>query len=152
MSQQLSDSEILSFRIGLSGTYWDRKPEFSVLVNDEEMARGSIVGLPDEVQYINFTYSFKENSINKLQIRLLNKSGEDVIQSEHREILKDMLLNIESIEVDDIDLGQLIWSHSVFIANDSDLPKLNNCVNLGWNGTYVLEFVSPFYLWLLENM
>ena len=153
MSQRQPDAEKLSFRIGLSGNYWDRKPEFIVLVNDVELAKGFINGPSGQVQYVDFTYEFEENSSNKLQIRLNNKSDTDVVQNDDcTEILNDMLLNVESIEVDEIDLGQLLWSHSQFIPDDTSLPTLKNCVNLGWKGTYVLEFTSSFYLWLLESM
>lgn len=153
MSQRPPDTETLSFRIGLSGTYWDKKPEFSVLVNDVEMASGSINGPSGQIQYVGFTYEFDQNSNNKLQIRLNNKSDLDVIQNDDcTEIVKDMLLNVESIEVDEINLSQLLWSHSKFVPDDSSLPTLKKCVNIGWNGTYVLEFTSSFYLWLLENM
>jgi hypothetical protein len=153
MSQLLLDTETLSFRIGLSGTYWNKKPEFSVLINDVELASGSINGPSGQIQYVEFTYEFKENSNNKLQIRLNNKADSDVIQNDDcTEILKDMLLNVESIEVDEINLSQLVWSQSKFIPDDTSRPTLKKCVNLGWNGTYVLEFTSSFYLWLLENM
>jgi len=151
MSQQLL--ETVSFRIGLSGTYWDKKPKFIVLLNDEKMANGSIDGPSGQVQYVTFTHTIEENSENKLQIRLINKSDSDVVQNKDcTEILKDMLLNIESIEVDNIDLGNLLWTHSEFIPNNTSRATLKKCVNLGWNGTYVLKFTSPFYLWLLENM
>jgi hypothetical protein len=153
MSQLLLDTETLSFRIGLSGTYWNKKPEFSVLVNDVELASGSIIGPSGQIQYVEFNHEFKENSNNKLQIRLNNKVDSDVIQNDDcTEIVKDMLLNVESIEVDEINLSQLVWSQSKFIPDNTSRPTLKKCVNLGWNGTYTLEFTSPFYLWLLENI
>jgi hypothetical protein len=153
MSQQQPEIETLSFRIGLSGTYWSKKPEFAVLVNDKNMAWGLIDAPVDQVQYVNFTEKFEENSINKLQIRLNNKTDQDTVQDEEcTEILKDMLLNIKSIEIDNIDLGELVWSASQFIADDPVRPTLKNCINLGWNGAYTLTFASPFYLWLLENI
>jgi len=69
-----------------------------------------------------------------------------------------MLLNIKSLEVDDIDLGSLIWSHSVYRPdithefNGVTVTELTNCVNLGWNGTWEFAFTTPFYIWLLENL
>jgi len=69
-----------------------------------------------------------------------------------------MLLNIASIEVEDIGLGTLLWSRSVYKLdhpqkfNNSVVTELTDCVNLGWNGTYQLEFKTPFYSWLLENI
>ena len=68
-----------------------------------------------------------------------------------------MLLNIKDIEIDSISLGQLVWSGEYLIDepqeyNGTTITKLDHCVNLGWNGTYVLNFSSPFYIWLLESL
>jgi hypothetical protein len=74
-------------------------------------------------------------------------------------------LNIDSIEIDEIDLGSLLWTASKYYPNypvvyktkmqseGVNLPELvDNCVNLGWNGKWTLPFQSPFYIWLLENI
>ena len=69
-----------------------------------------------------------------------------------------MLLNIESIEIDDIDIGHLRYTASKYelvkkqVFNGAIVSELKSCVNLGFNGTYVMQFDSPFYLWLLENL
>ena len=142
--------ETLSFKISLNGTFWDKLPEYSIWLNDEFISSGTA---NEELQFIEFTHSIAEGTQNKLIIKLLNKEDGDTVESEDKSnIIKDMLLNIDSISIDDIELGQLMWSLSKFIADDPNRPTLKNCVNLGWNGSYVLEFTSPFYLWLLENM
>ena len=145
--------ETLTFRIGVSGSYWDKKPAYAICVDGVLQASAIIAGLTGAVEYIEFTLPLAEDTEHLLEIKLLNKIDDDVVQSKDKtEILKDMLLNIESVEIDDIDLGNLIWSNSEFVAADSSRPTLKNCVNLGWNGSYQLKFDSPFYLWLLENM
>lgn len=155
MSQQ-PNKETLSFKIGLSGSYWDKKPQYSILVNDSKMASGMISEASDTVEYIDFTCDLEEDKNHKIIIRLENKTNKDTIKNpdvgEPYVIEKDMLLNIHSIEIDDIDLGNLVWSNSKFVADDENRPTLEKCINLGWNGSYVLEFSCPFYLWLLENM
>ena len=88
---------------------------------------------------------------------LENKTDLDTTKDAQGNIVNDILLNIEKIEIDDIDLGNLIWQ-SEFIPDvpreyqGQTVTKLQGCVNLGWNGTYILKFTSPFYLWLLENL
>jgi hypothetical protein len=80
-------------------------------------------------------------------------------------IIQDLLLNIDTIEIDQIELGPLKWSLSeyypeyperyksdVFRKGETLPESVNNCVNLGWNGTWKLPFTSPFYIWLLENI
>lgn len=143
--------ETLKFKIGLSGTFWDKVPQFSILIDDKTY----ISGFADskDTKYFEFTDDLEEDKIFTLKIRLENKSDFDTVESENKtEILKDLLLNIDHIEIDEIDIADLKWSLSEFIADDSLRPTLKNCVNLGWNGTYELKFTTPFYLWLLENI
>ena len=143
--------ETLKFKIGLSGTFWDKKPEYAVLLNDQAISSGAIQDTA--IEYVEFTADVEESTNNKLIVRLLNKTPADTIENEDKSaIVKDLLLNIESIEIDDINLGPLLWSASKFIPDNTQFPEMKECVNLGWNGSYVIEFDSPFYLWLLENM
>jgi hypothetical protein len=143
--------ETLKFRIGLSGTFWDKVPLFSIAINDTIYVSGLINST--ETKYYEFTTDLEEDAEFILKIRLENKTDSDTVQNENKtEILKDMLLNIDQIEIDDIDLADLKWTHSEFIADDTTRPTLKKCVNLGWNGSYELKFRTPFYLWLLESM
>lgn len=143
--------ETLKFKIGLSGTFWNKHPAYSILINNQIVADGSITG--EEVQYVEFSADVSDSSDNSLTIRLENKDSTDTVQNEDKTaIVKDMLLNIDSIEIDEISLGTLLWSASTYTPDDSQFPETKNCVNLGWNGSYTIKFNSPFYLWLLENM
>lgn len=144
--------ETLHFKIGLSGTYWDKKPQYSILFNDQIITTQAITAASNEVFYVEFGQDVAAGAA-KLQIRLENKADTDTVQSDDKStIVKDMLLNIQSIEIDEIDLGPLLWTVSNFIGDDQNRPVLQNCVNLGWNGTWTLPFESPFYIWLLENI
>ena len=153
MNQLLRNSETLKFRIGVSGSYWDKKPAYSVSVDGVEQVSDVITADAGVVEYAEFTLAVMEDSPHLLEIKLLNKTDDDVVQSQDQtEIVKDMLLNIESISIDDIELGQIKWDESEFVATDPARPTLKACLNLGWNGSYRLKFSSPFYLWLLEKM
>ena len=153
MSQILPELENLKFKIGLSGTYWDKKPQYSVWVNDSKYAGGQITLPSDQIFYVEFQVDCVEESENFLKIKLENKEDSDTVQNlEKTVILKDLLLNIHSIEIDDVALDYLMWSKSQFLPDDTTRPLLDHCVNLGWNGTYTFKFTSPFYLWLLESL
>ena len=153
MSQPRRDTETLSFRVGLSGTYWDRKPAYSIIIDGVEQVSAIIAADSGVVEYAEFTVAVTEDEEHLLEIKLLNKTDDDTVQSaDKNEIVKDMLLNIESISIDDIELGQIKWDQSEFVPVDPARPTLIKCVNLGWNGSYQLKFNSPFYLWLLEKM
>ena len=143
------EKEQLNFKITLSGTYWDKTPEFVILLDSDEMHRGKITEVSDTPQVISFDAELTEDERHSLVIRLVNKQDSDTVQNADKtEIVSDMLLNIEKVELDGISLGTLKWSHSKYIANNTEY---SNMVNLGWNGDWVLEFDSPFYIWLLEN-
>jgi hypothetical protein len=135
------------------------------LINDTPISSGTIQGACDQVEYIEFDYDFEvadDSNSQKLQIRLENKEDSDVVKDNYEtpdfKIIKDMLLNIISVEIDGIELGNLIWSHSRFsldrpiVLNNEVKKELLKCTNLGMNGTYILEFSVPFYIWLLENL
>ena len=140
--------ETLSFKIGLSGTFFNNVPAYSILVNGIKQTSGKVSA---ETEIIEFSADIEDDQEHILEIRLENKTNRDTV-TENGEIVKDTLLNIDSIAIDDIELGELKWSMSEFVADDPSRPTLLRCVNLGWNGSYRLKFTSPFYLWLLENM
>ncbi len=141
--------EKLHFKIGVSGSYWKKLPQFKICINESEIVN-SVANA--DIQYFEFDTEVVQDQTFTLDIWLLNKTDSDTVLDSNNTIIKDMLLNIESIEVDGIDLEFLKWSESKFIPQDSTRPVLKNCVNLGWNGFYRLSISSPFYLWLLEKM
>jgi hypothetical protein len=146
--------ENLNFEIVLSGTYWDKKPQFSVWLDDHVVVQSEIVE-SNIRQSIKFEREVDEGS-HQLKIRLENKTSQDTVLV-NSEMIKDMLLNIDDIIIDDISLGQLLWDaeyhlDSPQLYNGNTITRLDHCVNLGWNGTYVLKFSSPYYIWLLAKL
>jgi len=145
--------ENLKFDISLTGTYWDRKPQFSVWLDDHVVIQSEVSSASE--QLVSFERRIDEGN-HELKIRLENKTNSDTV-IENGEIVKDMLLNIDDITIDDISLGNLLWSAEYVldkpqIYKGQTIDHLDGCVNLGWNGTYVLKFSSPFYIWLLEKL
>lgn len=156
MNRTQPELERIHFKIGLSGTYWDKKPQYEILINDKKFFDGIIQSPQEVTDFFEFSVELEEDKTHYLQIRLVNKSDSDVVKDRNDKdnfnIIKDMLLNIDSIQIEDIDISHLMWTESKFVGDDPERPVLKNCVNLGWNGTYILEFTTPFYLWLLEKM
>ena len=145
--------EKLSFVVTLSGTFWDRRPQFSIWLDDHAVIQSEIVS--EALQPVIFEHTIDEGP-HTLKIRLENKTTADTV-IENGEVVKDMLLNIIDITIDDISLGNLLWSAEYVlddkqIYNGKEIDHLDGCVNLGWNGTYTLRFSSPFYIWLLEKL
>ena len=147
------NEEKLTFAIALSGTYWDRKPQFSIWLDDHVIAQSEIASPAQQI--LNFERTIDEGE-HTLKIRLENKTVNDTIV-ENNQVIKDTLLNIDDIVIDDISLGNLLWSAEYVLDHPQEykgqtIDHLDGCVNLGWNGTYVLKFSSPFYIWLLEKL
>ena len=145
--------ENLSFQISLTGTFWDRRPQFSVWLDDHVVTQSEIASSAEQI--VAFERRVDEGP-HELKIRLENKADADTV-IENGEVVKDMLLNIDDITIDDISLGNLLWSAKYIldrkrIYNGQEIDHLDGCVNLGWNGTYTLKFTSPFYIWLLEKL
>ena len=147
------NEEKLSFVVTVSGTFWDRRPQFSIWLDDHAVIQSEIVS--EAQQPVTFERTIDEG-LHTLKIRLENKTSADTV-IENDEVVKDMLLNIDDITIDDISLGNLLWSAEYILDHPQEykgqtITKLDNCVNLGWNGTYTLKFASPFYIWLLEKL
>jgi hypothetical protein len=145
--------ESLNFEVKLSGTHWNKYPEFSVWLDDQKI-------LSDKITFDTHTIKFErdlEEGEHLLKIRLENKDQKTDTVIENGQIVKDMLLNIDDIVIDDISLGNLLWTADYQLDHSQEyqgntITKLDHCVNLGWNGTYILKFSSPFYIWLLEKL
>ena len=55
-------TETLEFKIGLSGTYWNKRPAYSILLNNKKVLEGSISEESNEVEYVTFTADLEENT------------------------------------------------------------------------------------------
>lgn len=146
--------ENLNFEVVLSGTYWDKKPQFSVWLDDHVIVQSEIAE-SDIRQSVKFARDLVDG-FHQLKIRLENKTVQDTVVV-NGQMVKDMLLNIDDIVIDDISLGQLLWDAEYHLDssqeyNGNTITRLDRCVNLGWNGTYILNFSTPFYIWLLEKL
>lgn len=144
--------ESLKFDIRLSGTYWDKKPQYSIWLDDNPVVQTE---LKDTAQLFSFERTIDEG-LHELKIRLENKTNDDTVVVDGA-VVNDMLLNIDDISIDDISLGNLLWGGEYLldapqVYQGKTITHLDSCVNLGWNGTYVLKFSSPFYIWLLEKL
>ena len=151
--------EAVSFKIGVSASYWNKVPRYLISICD---AAGACIATTDELEatetttYTTIEFD-KEPGNYELRIELLNKSPKDTVVSMGN-IVNDMLLNVDSIEYDGIELEHLVSTASIYrlkspqVYNNQTITELAKCVNLGWNGYYSLPFTSPVHEWLLENL
>jgi hypothetical protein len=156
-------TEKLKFRLELWATYWDRAPRAKILINDHNHYNKEIKGTEKEPTVIEFEQELKEGENYSL---IINRSGKDIRQTviENGQIVKDQLLHIKSIEIDEIDIGALVynglytpkypepWASEQAAAGNKLPESFKNVTAIGHNGRWELGFTSPFYMWLLENL
>jgi hypothetical protein len=142
-------NESTEIKINLSSTHWEQRyPGARVYINDQLIFE-NLIKEPTE---INHTADLAEGE-HKIIIEMYNKKPGDTETDDNNNITNDVVLNIDGISLEEIELDRLLWTKSIYYPTDEHAPeRLDDCVNLGWNGRWELEFSSPIYLWLLENI
>lgn len=90
-----------------------------------------------------------------VKIVVKNKTSEHTKINEQGEIIQDSLIKVTNFKLDDIDVNTIVHEKSVYTHNfngSQDEVKDRFYGDAGCNGTIEIEFSSPSYLWLLENM
>jgi hypothetical protein len=92
---------------------------------------------------------------HKLRMVLKNKTAEHTRIDEQGNIVSDATLTISNLAFDEIVLGYMLtqlatYSHNFNSTKEATQEKFYG--EIGCNGTVSLEFTTPVYLWLLENM
>ena len=155
--------EKLKFKLELYSTYWDKTPRAEILINSHSHFNQTITGTEKEPTVIEFEHELKEGEKYSL---IIERSGKDIRQTvvENGQIVKDQLLHIKSIEIDEIEIGALVysglytprypepWASQQRQAGNALPASFKNVTAMGHNGRWELGFTSPFYMWLLENL
>lgn len=159
----MSNTDTLSFEITLAGEYWDKAPKAKILIDDNELFSGEITATLDEPMTVNISADVEDTGTHKLSVVLFDKDMSQTI-IENDEIVKDQLLHIKSVVIDDINIGGLIYNCKYKPAYNSDwleeqrqlgneVPEIiEGHASIGHNGEWYFEFDTPYYMWLLENL
>lgn len=151
----MSAADDINFAITLKSTWWNDNPKIRIYLNDEVIQD---LNIEDEITVFQFKKALEEGK-HKLSIELHSKHGQTKMDKTG-EITHDLLVDIKDIEIDDVSLGNLVWTASYFEPdmkyskkNNMNLePKITHYATMGYNGKYQLEFETPSYIWLLENL
>ena len=157
-------TEKLKFKMELYATMWDKPPHAEILINDKLFFAGDIIGTEEKPDVIVFEHELDEDAEYNLKIKRSGKKGKQTVINDKGDILKDQLLHIKNIEIDEIDIGALVyegvytpqypepWASQQKSAG-TELPEtFKNVTQMGHNGEWRFSFKSPFYMWLLENL
>lgn len=138
-------TEKVSVEINLSSKFWDVVPQAKVKLDGSVLFQGMVsdpVRIKHDVDLIEGDHV--------IEVILNNKDGRRDTIIQDGKIIKDMLLTVDSILLDDIDLGYLINTKCRYDTDEGVVHE--GMSSLGWNGSWKLRFTSPVYMWLLENL
>jgi hypothetical protein len=156
-------TEKLKFKIELYSTMWDKPPHAEILINNDVKFIGDISGTESKPNIIDFEYEMEEKEYS-LVIKRSGKGRNQTIVNEKGDILKDQLLHIKNINIDEIDIGALVyegvytptypepWATQQRESGNDLRESFKNVTIMGFDGEWRFTFSSPFYMWLLENL
>ena len=157
-------TEKLKIKLELFATMWDKPPHVKILLDGNSHFEGDIKGSEDEPDIIEFENELTEGNEYELTIERSGKTKTQTVINDKGDILKDQLLNIKRIEIDEIDIGALVydgeytpiypepWATQQRESGQDLKDSFKNVTKMGFNGTWRFKFTSPFYMWLLENL
>ena len=157
-------TEKLKFKLELYATMWDQPPVAEILINEKSFVKKEITGTDQKPDLIEFEHELEGNKDYTLIIKRSGKGKNQTVINEKGDILKDQLLHIKTIEVDEIDIGALVyegeytpeypepWATQQRESGNDLKDSFKNVTKMGFNGTWNFKFESPFYMWLLENL
>jgi chaperonin GroEL (HSP60 family) len=157
-------TEKLKFKLELYATMWDKAPHAEVLIDDKSYFNNEITGTEDKPDLIEFEHELEEGKSYELIIKRAGKGRNQTVIDNQGDILKDQLLHIKNIEIDEIDIGSLVyegvytpeypepWATQQRESGNELKESFKNVTQMGHNGTWSFKFTSPFYMWLLENL
>jgi hypothetical protein len=177
-------TEKLKFKLELYAIMWDRPPSAQILIGDKSYFDGEITGKEDNPTVIEFEHELQEGNEYDLVIKRYGKQGKNTltntdtdhgvvwpeqiesqtIADEKGNIIKDQTLHIKNIEIDEIDIGALVyegvytpkytepWATQHRESGNDLRDSFKNVTQMGFDGEWKFTFSSPFYMWLLENL
>src|SRR5210317_875241 len=102
-------TEKLKFKLKLHATMWDKPPHAEILIGEYIHFKGDITGTEDKPTVVEFEHEFTEGEKCELIIKRSGKGKGQTVITENGDVLKDQLLHIKSIEIDEIDIGALVY-------------------------------------------
>ena len=157
-------TEKLKFKLELYATMWDMPPHAEIMLGDKGYFAGDITGTEDKPDVIEFEHELKEGEAYELIIKRSGKGKNQTVVNEKGDLIKDQLLHIKDIEIDEINIVALVyegvytptypepWATQQRELGNELEESFKNVTRMGFNGKWTFKFSSPFYMWLLENL
>lgn len=104
---------------------------------------------------MTFDINDDDEAEHVLIFELSGKTSAHTKVDETGAITQDVTVSIEDVSFDEIKLGHLVCEKTVYehdFNGTAPLVQDKFYGTMGCNGTVRMEFTTPIYLWLLENM
>lgn len=141
--------EKIKFRAVIDSEYFNNPPYLRISIGEDVLADFPVT----EETVIEKELTVDDDKTHKLHFTLHSKSKYDTVVEDGK-IVKDTVVKIKQVELDDIDITSILSINKdsfYYVYNDS-LEKHTFYDTMGVNGTSTIEFTSPFYVWLLETL
>jgi len=157
-------TEKIKFKLELYSTMWDKAPMVEVCIDEKSLFANEINGTIEKPSIIEFEHTLVDEQKHELIIKRSGKTTNQTVINEKGDILHDQLLHIKRIEIDEIDIGSLVyngvytpqypepWATQQAESGRELKESFTNVTVMGFNGQWKFTFTSPFYMWLLENL
>ena len=136
----------LNFR--LEPRYYDRAPKMSVTLNEQILLDGELV----EITEFESELDVVDDSTYKLRFNLYGKQDGDTVVDDDGNIVKDQTVTVSNIKFDDIEIDSMLTLNMDNFYYSHDGIRKPFYDTMGRNGSSVITFTTPLYIWLLENL
>jgi len=139
--------------------------KFEISSTDTTVELGIQVWINDlcvhQQSHVTETYQFRheidddEEKSYQLKIVMTGKTVEHTQLDDDGNIVKDAMLSIRNISLDDLNIDKLVHTLATYQHDfNGTQPQCSDEFfgDMGCNGSVVFEFTTPSYLWLLEHM
>ena len=154
-------SETITFELHLLSEFWNTPPLATITLDGCEYFNGPV---PAGSTVVKFTHTCEFDQPHRLTLDRQGKTV-DEIRTEPDGTRSEQYLTIEKIKIDGVDIRNIIWTYSVNvpiypepwasmqIATGNQLNKeVIGETRFGHNGTWHLDFTSPFYIFIMHWM
>jgi len=147
--------ETIHININLGSIFFNKAPNVSIRLNKQQVFDQPII----EDTNISFTTDLKDDSQHELNIMLYGKTEDDTNIATNGEIFEDTLVFINDIKIEDISIFKTLeakecedWYYEHDCNGIEEFKKYPVRDTMGCNGSVIVKFITPTYLWLLENL
>lgn len=140
--------ETVKLNITLSSNYQTHPPKARILLDGKELFRQHIT----EQTTFSHQVEVTDGTDHQLAIELRHKLSEHTVIDEQGKIIQDSILQIDSLSIEDIDIIEQLSTNQkqFYYEHSGEHHILYN--TLGVNGRAIINFSSPIYVWMLENI